>query len=168
MKDIKNYFWLIPFIGGIICLIAFLTPTAIFENIIWNHSIHNWIWGYFYETLGLTSVSRFYNDPLQLISSVIASTIIITCIMIILALNIKNRNSLKKGIISSASSLVPAILIIITTATWMIMMEIAELQLYDLSMWGRYLPNFGLIGMFLGAGLIISGFLLLKKSFSTR
>jgi hypothetical protein len=45
----------------------------------------------------------------------------------------------------------------------MIMMEIAELQLYGLSMWSRYLPHFGLIGMFLGATLIICGFFLIKK-----
>jgi hypothetical protein len=42
-------------------------------------------------------------------------------------------------------------------------MEIAELQLYGISFWLRYLPYFGLIGMFLGAGIIICGFFLLKK-----
>lgn len=46
----------------------------------------------------------------------------------------------------------------------MIMMEIAELEIYDLSMWKRYTPNFGVIGMFLGTSLIISGFVLLRKS----
>ncbi|MHA1933072.1 MAG: hypothetical protein ACW96X_11050 [Promethearchaeota archaeon] len=46
-------------------------------------------------------------------------------------------------------------------------MEIAELSIYDLSMWDRYIPNFGVIGMFLGAGFIITGFIVIKK-FRTR
>ena len=42
-------------------------------------------------------------------------------------------------------------------------MEIAELLIYDLSMWNRFLSSFGVIGMFIGAGIIISGFVLIKK-----
>jgi len=75
----------------------------------------------------------------------------------------KHRNDLKKGIIKLTTSLIPAILTIISMITWMILMEIAELRLYDLSMWNRYLPSFGVLGMFLEAGLIISGSFLIKK-----
>ena len=42
------------------------------------------------------------------------------------------------------------------------MMEIAERNLYDLSMWGRYVPGFGVIGLFIGAGLIIFGGLIIR------
>jgi len=49
MKEFKNYLWIVPFIGGIICIIAFLTPAAFFENRQWNHTIFRWIWGYYYD-----------------------------------------------------------------------------------------------------------------------
>lgn len=166
MRHSKYYLWTTPYIGAIICLIAFFTPSAFFENIVWNHIIYNWMWGFYYERLPSgTITSRFYTNPLQLISSVLASIIIITCILIILILNYKSRNELKKGIIRPFTTILPSILIIITTLIWMIMMEIAELQLYSLSMWGRYFINFGVIGMFLGAGLTICGFFLIRRSF---
>ena len=168
MKHLKYYLWAIPFVGTTICLIALFTPAAFFENIVWNHEIYNWIWGYFYEKLPLGDiVSRFYTDPLQLISSLLASIIIITCILIVIMSNYKNRNDLKKGIVNPSTLIIPSILIIITTSMWMILMEIAELQLYDISMWNRYIAHFGVIGMFIGAGLNITGFFLIKKFFSS-
>jgi hypothetical protein len=170
MRDIKNYFWIIPFIGIIVCVTAFLTPTAFFENVTWNHTIYNWIWGYFRGQIisqfdqSSTIESRFYDNPIQLISSILASAIIITCIMIITVSSYRQKDNLKKGIIKPATSLFPAIIIILTTSIWMIMMEIAELLLYNLSMWNRYFPSFGVIGMFLGAGIIIGGFFSINKT----
>ena len=42
-------------------------------------------------------------------------------------------------------------------------MQLAESVIYNLSMWNRYIPNFGVIGMFLGSSLIICGFVLIRK-----
>ncbi|MFX1571593.1 MAG: hypothetical protein ACFFB0_02510 [Promethearchaeota archaeon] len=170
MKELKNYLWLIPFIGVIICIIALLTPAAFFENRQYNHTIYRWIWGFYYDKLisnfdqSVTIESRFFDNPLQLISSAITSTIIIACVIITLLSAYKRRSDLKNGIIKAKTFLIPAILIILSMITWMTLMEIAELQLYDLSMWNRYFPSFGVIGMFLGAGLIIVGFFLVKKN----
>ncbi len=164
MRDLKNHLWTLPFIGIIICFTSLLTPTAFFENTFWNHLIYNWLWGYFYEKLPSDVViRRFYNDPLQLFSSIFATIIIIVCLLIIITSFYKNRDKLKSGIINPFTSILPSIFIIIIMSIWMITMEIAELQLYGISFWLRYLPNFGLIGMFLGAGIIICGFLLIKK-----
>jgi len=169
LRNLKNYIWTLPFIGALICIISFFTPAAYFENIVWNHTIINWIWGYYYDKLvsrydqSITIENGFYSEPIQFISSFITSVIIVFCILIIILYSYKNRTNLKNGIIKSITSLFPAVIIIISTITWMIMMEIAELQIYGLSMWDRYTPNFGLIGMYIGATVIIVGFILIKK-----
>lgn len=168
MRDLKQYLWIVPSIGMILCFIAFLTPTAYFENTFWNHTIYSWIWGYFYERQSVTILSTFYTYPLQLIPSIITSVIIITCILIVLISTYRSKKNEKQGKVRPAHSVVPAIFIIITIITWMITMEIAEFQLYDISFWDRYLPSFGLIGMFLGAGLTIIGFFMFKKYYVTR
>ncbi len=108
-------------------------------------------------------MSRFYSDPLQLLSSVIFSIIIIICIGVIGLSAYKHRKDFKNGIILKKYSLIPALIIIISVITWMILMELAESVIYNLSMWNRYIPNFGVIRMFLGASLIICGFVLIRK-----
>ena len=169
MRDLKKSLWILPFVGVVVCTIALFTPAAFFENRDWNHTIFNWIWGYYYDRVNsivyqrIIVVNSFYSDPLQLLSSVIFSIIIIICIGIIGLSAYKHRKDFKNGIIKKKYSLIPALVIIISVITWMITMEIAELAIYDLSMWERYTPNFGVIGMFLGSILIISGFVLIRK-----
>ena len=54
-------------------------------------------------------------------------------------------------------------MIILSMIVWMVIMEVGEFESYDISMWNRYVPIFGVVGMFLGAGLIIMGYFLIKK-----
>jgi flagellar motor component MotA len=44
----------------------------------------------------------------------------------------------------------------------MVGMEEAEQAIYAISMWGRYIPGFGIIGLLIGANLIIFGSILNK------
>ena len=162
MRYLKRDLWIIPYLGIITCSIAILTPTAFFENVIWNHEIINWIWGYFQETFNSTVTGGFYRDPIQLVPSVITSSIIFASILIMAIGLVKHRDNLKKGSINLPKYIIPAIFIISSTIFWMVMMEIAERNIYDLSMWDRYVPGFGVIGMFIGAGLIIFGSLITK------
>jgi len=162
MQNLKRNVWIISYLGIIMCSIAMLTPTAYFENVIWNHENIIWIWGFFQESLNSTVSEGFYTDLNQLVSSVIASSIIIACIFIIALGLVKHRDDLKKGSIDLTNYIIPAICIISSTIFWMVMMEIAERNIYDISMWDRYVPGFGVIGMFIGAGLIILGSLLTK------
>ena len=170
MRDLKNYIWILPFVGVFTCIISLFTPAAFIENRYWDHIIIKWMWGYYHDNRvfsiggqGLTVESRFYSDPLQLLSSVTFSLIIIVCIGIMGLSAYKHRNDFKNGIIKKKYSLFPALVIIISVIMWMIMMEIAELVIYDLSMWTRYTPNFGVIGMFIGTILIITGFVVIRK-----
>ena len=162
MRDLKRFVWIIPYLGIITCSIAILTPTAFFENVIWNHEIINWIWGYFLDTFNSTVSGGFYSDPIQLVSSVITSSIIFASILIITLGLIKSRDNIKKGSINLSIYIIPAVSIIISTIFWMVMMETAERNIYDISMWGRYVPGFGVIGLFIGASLIIFGSLFTK------
>jgi len=138
---------MIPFVGVVICIIALFTPAAFFENQIWNHTIYVWIWGYNIDKLvsvydqSVSIDSHFYPYPLQLLPSLISSSIILISIIIIAIGVYKHRNDFRDGKIKITQSLIPAILIIICTIIWMLTMEIAELSIYDLSMWDRYIPN---------------------------
>jgi len=162
MRDLKTYMWVVPFLGIIMCSISLFVPAAFFENIIWNHEIINWIWGLFQDTFNSTITSGFYEDPLQIVTSVIASSIVLISILILCIGLIKQRSDLKKGSVNLYTCIIPAVCIISSTVFWMVMMEIAERNIYDLSMWGRYIPGFGVIGLFIGAGLIIFGSLITK------
>ena len=162
MRDLKRDVWIIPYLGLIICSIALFTPAAFFENIIWNHEIIKWMMGFFQNTFNSIVNIGFYEESLQLVPSVISSSIVIFSILIITIGLIKSRDNIKKGSINLSLIIIPAICIISSTIFWMIMMEIAERNIYDLSMWGRYVPGFGVIGLFIGAGLIIFGSLITK------
>lgn len=162
MRDLKIYVWILPYLGVIMCIIALFTPAASFKNIIWNHEIIIWIWGYFQDTFNSTVSTGFYTYPIQLAPSITASTIIILSISYIGVGLIKHRNDLRKRSIKIPEYVIPAILIISITIFWMVGMEEAERNIYDLSMWSRYIPSFGLIGLFIGACLIIFGSLLIK------
>jgi len=75
---------------------------------------------------------------------------------------IKRRNDLKEGRVKLPEYIIPAICIVSSLIFWMVGMEIAEGNIYDISMWGRYIPGFGVIGLFVGSFLIIIGSLLTK------
>ena len=162
MQNLEKYVWIVPHLGLVMCLIALFTPAAYFENIIWNHEIIKWTLGFFQNTFNSIVNVSFYEESLQLVPSVISSSVDILSILIIAIGLIKHRNDLLKGSINLSLIIIPAICIISSTVFWMIMMEIAELNIYDLSMWGRYVPGFGVVGMFIGASLIIFGSLLNK------
>ena len=162
MRDLKSFAWIVPHLGLVMCLIALITPAAYFENIIWNHEIIKWMMGFFQNTFNSIVNVDFYEEAVQLVPSVIASSIVIISILIMAVGLVKHRNDLSKGSINLLNYIIPAICIISSTIFWMVMMEIAERNIYDLSMWGRYIPGFGVIGLFIGAGLIIFGSLITK------
>ena len=162
MRDLKSFAWIVPHLGLVMCLIALITPAAYFENIIWNHEIIKWILGFFQNTFNSIVNFDFYEESLQLVPSVLSSSVDILSILIIAIGLIKYRNDLKKGSINLSLIIIPAICIISSTIFWMVMMEIAELNIYDFNMWDRYVPGFGVLGMFIGASLIIFGSFLNK------
>jgi hypothetical protein len=145
-----------------VCLIALFTPAAYFENVIWNHQIINWIWGYFHDTYNSVVTTGLYEYPIQFGPSIVATSLIIISILYVGGGLILRRKDLKMGIIKLPEYIIPAICIISSVIFWMAGMEIAEQNIWGISMWGRYIPGFGVIGLFLGAFMIIIGSFMTK------
>ena len=60
--------------------------------------------------------------------------------------------------------LIFVILILLSTLTWIIMMEVFYNLRWGVSHWESYLPNFGVIGPFIESTLIFVGFFFVKKN----
>ncbi len=166
MVDFKKNIWIFPFIGGIITLISFLTPAACVIDRSPSLDIDFYLWMinlYFshrYEA-GIHTVRIEFDTPLiSLIPSIICSILII----ILSIITIITANKYRKRVLDTKITwLVSAILTIIATVIWMIMMEISRRVLYGHEFWGLFNPSFGIIGLFLGAGLEIVGYIFSKK-----
>lgn len=160
MKFFKRNPGILPLTGGIIALISVFTPATT-----WNPSgslAIQWM-----VQLGLTLEPfiefGLWRTSSGLISlSLLLSGIIIICSIVTIILTIiykitsKNYNKVKWAQLSLA------ILITFSTLAWIIMMELFY-NSQGYSHWQSYDPNFGVIGPFIGSGLIIISFFLRKN-----
>ena len=162
MRELKAYIWVIPYLGLIICLVALFTPTAYFENVFWNHEIINWIWGFYQDTYNSIVTIAFYDEPIKILPSIILSTVIVISILVCGTCLIRDNKDIRKGLIKLVIYVGSALCVIASVILWMVMMEIAERTIWGISMWGRYIPSFGVIGLLLGSVTIIIGSLLIK------
>lgn len=167
MVEIKKYIWIFAFMGGLMALIALLTPAAGFNyrSPSFDSDFYLWMCNLFFShrfEAGIHTTRIEFDTPLiSLIPSIICS-LLITISSII---TIITANKYRKGILDTKISwLVSAIVIIIATIIWMIMMEVSRRVLYGHEFWGLLYPCFGVIGPFIGAGLEIVGFILMKKN----
>ena len=142
----------ITLFGCIIGIIAFFTPTGYFENIVWNHQITIWIYGFFTDKYNNTITSGYYSNSLQYLPSIICSLIILVSFLIITLNSILLRIEIKK---ISAINFLLAIIIMISIIIWIIRMEIAEQEIWGFSMWNRYTMGFGIYGLILGSSIIL-------------
>ena len=117
---------------------------------------------YFQDTFNTVVTAGFYENPIQFAPSFTATALIILSILYIGRGLIKRRKDLIKGEVKLPEYLVPSICIISSIIFWMVGMEIAERNIYSISMWSRYIPGFGIIGLLIGANLIIFGSILNK------
>jgi len=155
MGRYKNYLWLIPFIGGIISLIALLTPAA-YDSSMGNYYYY-WIWGFVSYKIGYIEWIGFDEYTLSLIPSIICSSILIVSMVILII----SSNKYGKGL--NTMRLYLGILIITTTTVWILLMEIIDLIQFGTSFWEPFYPGFGVIGMFIGGALSIIGYVVQKK-----
>ncbi|MFX0023894.1 MAG: hypothetical protein ACFE9S_16325 [Candidatus Hermodarchaeota archaeon] len=165
MSYIKKKLWLLPMIGSILTLISLFTPITTLSysgsfSIQWmfqlglriEPAIEFLLWrGVTLEEIPLL----FLSITLSLIN--FASSIL----LIFLTLKYK-RNSISYLKLKK-QCLLFGILIIISTLTWIVVMEVFYIISWGVSHWQFYSPNFGVIGPFIGSALIIGGFFLLKK-----
>lgn len=156
MGEIRNYIWTFPLLGGILTLIALLTPAVYIYEI--GDYIFLWIWGlfsvqihdYYYDTT--YNLTTFTDNELILIPSIICSVFIFVGILALFSSSYSFRKEIKKGNIEKNRGLAPSIIIMISTIAWMISMEISFIVgPGSMSFWSAYNVGFGVIGMFLGA-----------------
>ena len=153
-------------IGGLIVVISFFTPAAFFfhQYPAYRTEFYRWMLDFYVSLV-------FYDNGTQTITAGLNTNltgyISWTCSILIISLNILiilSANKYRKGkTITENNWLIYTIITITTTIEWMIMKEINTLNSFDHSFWGLLSPGFGIIGLFLGAGLEIIGFFLLKR-----
>ena len=162
MIGIKKLFWTFPIIISIIIIISILTPTAYYQTS--GVKANWWIWDYVYiASSGYETVNEFISGLDFIIPSLI-STILLT-FSIILNLFLANKLRRHKFKVDNFQiiSIINIILLSTTPVYYMLALEIA---LYDgvllgdyifpegTHFWTQFNLGFGIIGLFLNAGLI--------------
>lgn len=154
---IRNYLWIFSIVGGLITLIAILTPTS-YNNtgptlyFVWMNQI-----GIDVEPLAIYLLRT--HVMLVTISTILALIIFSSALIVITLTSIHIRASLpfKK---LRWKIIVLALLVIFSTLFWIIMMELFYNE-YGAHHWsfigGGYSPSFGVIGPFIGAAFMILG-----------
>jgi len=174
MADVKKYVWAIPVIAGILAIVSLLTPVASL-NYMGMMTANLWMWDlYTHNFLGLSSSTEFITEPMVMIPSLIATSLIVIggvgCIAS--GIILRNNDELRKGIIPSA---LMGTLIIVGEFLWLILVPLnfpiedyfpplppgMSLTFWNLSYSGisisLHIVGFGLIGGFLAAGLAYGG-----------
>ncbi|MFX0024656.1 MAG: hypothetical protein ACFE9S_20255 [Candidatus Hermodarchaeota archaeon] len=167
MVDVKKFIWIFVIIGGLTIFIALLTPMAcyIYRSTSFNTDYYLWMinlfFSYRYESGIHTTRIEFDFQLISFIPSIICTAIIIilSITTIKTAINYRKRESIPK-----ISWLILGLIVLFATVFWMIMIEISRWVLYDHSFWANLSPGFGIIGLFVGAGLEIVGYIFLKKN----
>ena len=149
MNREKNYFWIPPLLGGVLSLIALLTP-AICKTIPENY-YYIWMWGLLSYKLYDGTDTLFTDNVKLLIPSIICSIIVfIFALTMIISAN-TNRIGKEKFNEVKHSWYALSVLLIISTAAWMIIYEVHSYIENSISWREDWDPGFGVIGIFLGA-----------------
>ena len=165
MIDLKKLLWLFPFSGASIILIFFLFPAAYFleSSPSYSNEFYRWMLDFYYSHVynsGIHTYTIHQSTSLTGFISIINSSIVILSNIFIL-LNVNKYR--KENVNPKYYWLIVALLTITITIVWIIMKEITTLNSFHHSFWGLLSPGFGIIGPFIGAGLEITGFLILRK-----
>ncbi len=155
----KNYFWVPPLIGGILSLISLATPAAYFSQM--GNSIYVWMWGFLsiklYGYYGYITETAFTDNMNLLIPSIICSLIIFIGAVTLIAFANMNRKGTTNVQEVKNKWYFLSILLIITTAGWMIVYEVLAQVEVGFSWWENMDPGFGVIGIFIGAVISLIG-----------
>jgi hypothetical protein len=160
MIEKKNYYWVPPLIGGILSLIALATPAT--YNSQMGLDFYVWMWGlasisiydYYYGTYTDTT---FTDNIGLLIPSIICSIIIFIGAVVLISSANMNRKSTRGLQRVKNTWYALSILLILTTAAWMIVYEVEAQVDIGMSWWETMDPGFGVIGVFIGASISLTG-----------
>ncbi len=163
----ENYekMWSIPLIGGIIAIIAVLTPVASFDTM--GVSWYWWMWTLSVMGIsGMGSEALFITEVDIMIPSLITTVIMILNIISLLSLAIKTKTRKLDTKNFESTSIIIGILLIGITIYYLVTIDSA---FYDgliiegtsfpmgYHFWEVFSPSFGVIGPFLSAVLTFIG-----------
>jgi hypothetical protein len=158
----RKYFWIAPLLGGMLSLISLLTPATYLT--IYNQEIYIWMWGlgsfnYFepFDPTGGEFRIEFIRNKFLLSSSIICSFLVLFCAIVLLILANLYRIGKREFNEVKKSWYCLSVLLIITTAIWMIIYEVVNFVETSESWWDVMDPGFGVIGIFFGAMISIIG-----------
>lgn len=171
MVDIKEKYWLFPFIGSLLCLIAFIFPSAwavrqyqgdtIYYNLIWIFSLHA-------DFIFLEDINMYLNINLLILApSLICSLLIFVFNLVI----IRQSHSVLKGKLEMEDVennwIFLSLFSFIISLIWMILMHIAFIIYYGrtVSFWRYYRLGPGLFLIFIGCFIAVIGILMKKKKY---
>lgn len=173
MVELKKYNWIFPFVGSLIIIFAFLTPAAINLD---NTNKQIWMCGL--STNNSNNSMSIIDDGNVFIGSIVCSIFII----FISIVTVKSSNKVRKGGIYMETVekawFVESVLIIVLEIIWMLLLNLLitktivsvssnkeglVLTAETFRFWEYHVPGFGVIGIFLGASLIMVGAILKKK-----
>jgi len=148
----REYYWIIIIIGVVIGLIALLCPTATFDQYYLGERIESWdVWmigysRYYWWETGYEVVWATVTD-VKILSLVSFIFILINLVITMIAsIFLRKRKASFYFLISAIISIGLGIYYIIS------------IDINVLGFWDLMNPHFGIIGIFLGSGIILLGF----------
>jgi hypothetical protein len=153
MGDIREKAWAFSIAGGILALLAFLTPTAYLSD--YTGSFNVWMWGLVsFELYGYGSITTFTDNPSLIGISAVCSILVIISIIAMIGVGASSRNSGYSG----GGWVAPSILMFLATIGYIAGYEMTYLEGIGYSFWSTVNPGFGIIGIFLGGIISIIGY----------
>lgn len=145
MKEMKEYFWVLPIIAGILSIVALLAPAVYFPTGMGVINIYFWLWGllainltYGYPTI---NYSGFVLDPMTFIPSLLNSVIlVISTIILFITANKARRSKINLKNLSYSLAIL-GILCIASNLIWIILIGIS----FPISVIDSVLPGFSSI-----------------------
>ena len=160
LQKIKENLWSIPLIGGIFILIALFTPMGV-RFISFDRIVSYWMWGSYSSYYHGEFYTGYNASSVGSIASAICSIIIGIMSIIIISRAYKCKNSeyfRQKGFFGAALTS------IIFTVIWMVLKGVGWYFQYNYVFWEEYWPSFGIIGIFIGAGITLYGHYRIKNT----
>jgi len=160
---------ILPIIGGFLALISIMMPTSFHTEV--GNTYFVWI-NQMYLELDPTpfAIGLLRLDLTLVIFSIFFGLVIVSSSIIIITAAILYRKFSKFLKENKRIWLTIASLSAIATLAWIIMMEIFYMNAgfnYWVTFGGGYIPHFGVIGPFIGMGLMIIG-ILLDENFKNK
>ncbi len=172
MAEAKKLIWLIPLIGGILAIVATMLAPAVYMNFMGMASDNFWMWGLYSLNAGPESVTHFIPNLPALISSILATVLIVASGILLIIFAILSRKGTKLRRVRNLS-IISGILILASEILWLIIVP-ANFPFDQYSFWSGYPGTFwqlcygmvcfnmhnvgfGIIGGFIAAGIVFLG-----------